>query len=173
MGAIASQITSLTVIYSTVYSDAGQRKHQSSTSVTFVRGIHRWPINYPHKGPVTRKIFPFDDVIIFNENSGCAQRYMETYETFVLCILFSNQNADKSGFMVSNEFYDISLIHALNENVLFVLPFCCTHSEKCDFCIILRPSPWWRHQMEIFSALLALCGRGNTFFIIAVLFIVI
>ena len=41
MGAIASQITSLTIVYSTVYSDADQRKHQSSASLAFVRGIHR------------------------------------------------------------------------------------------------------------------------------------
>ena len=61
MGAIASQITSLTIVYSTVYSDADQRKHQSSASLAFVRGIHRGPVNSPHKGPVTRKIFPFDD----------------------------------------------------------------------------------------------------------------
>ena len=52
MGAIASQITSHTIVYSTVYSDADQRKHQS------------WPVNSPHKGPVTRKMFPFDDVIM-------------------------------------------------------------------------------------------------------------
>ena len=64
MGAIASQITSLTIVYSTVYSDADQRKHQSSASLAFVWGIHRGPVNSPHKWPVTRKIFPFDDVII-------------------------------------------------------------------------------------------------------------
>ena len=40
-----------------------QRKHQSSASLAFVRGIHRWPVDSPHKGPVTRKMFPFDDVI--------------------------------------------------------------------------------------------------------------
>ena len=64
MGAIKSQITSLTIVYSTVYSDAHQRKHQSSASLAFVRGIHRWPVNSPHKGPVTWKIFPFDDFIM-------------------------------------------------------------------------------------------------------------
>ena len=41
MGAIASQITSLTIVYLTVYSDADQRKHQSSASQAFVLGIHR------------------------------------------------------------------------------------------------------------------------------------
>ena len=59
MSAIASQITSLTIVYSTVNSDADQRKQQSSASLAFVRGIHRSPVNFPHKGPVTWK---FDDV---------------------------------------------------------------------------------------------------------------
>ena len=64
MGAIASQITSLTIVYSTVYWGANQRKHQSSASLTFVRRNHRWPVNSLHKWPVTRKMFPFDDVIL-------------------------------------------------------------------------------------------------------------
>ena len=64
MGVMASQITSLTIVYSTVYSDTDQRKHQRSTSLAFVRGIHRWPVNSLHKWPVTRKMFPFDDVIM-------------------------------------------------------------------------------------------------------------
>ena len=64
MSAMASQITSLTIVYSTVYSGANQRKHQSSASLAFVWGIHRWPVNSPRKGPVTRKMFPFDDVIM-------------------------------------------------------------------------------------------------------------
>ena len=64
MGMIASQITSLTIIYSTVYSDADQRKHQISASLAFLRGIHQGPVNSPHKWPVTQKMFPFDDVIM-------------------------------------------------------------------------------------------------------------
>ena len=64
MSAIASQITNLAIVYSTVYSGADQRKHQSSASLVFVRGIHRWPVDSPHKGPVTRKIFPFDDALM-------------------------------------------------------------------------------------------------------------
>ena len=64
MGAIVSQITRLTIVYSTVYSDADERKHRSSASLAFVRGIHRGPVNSPHKWPVTRKMFPFDDVIM-------------------------------------------------------------------------------------------------------------
>ena len=64
MGMIASQINSLTIVYSTIYSDTDQRKHQSSTSLAFVRGIHWRPVNSPHKWPVTWKMFPFDDVIM-------------------------------------------------------------------------------------------------------------
>ena len=69
MGTLASQITSLTIVYSTVYSDADQRKHQNPASLAFVWGIHRGPVNSPHKWPVTRKMFPFDDVIM-DSNTG-------------------------------------------------------------------------------------------------------
>ena len=65
MGAKASQITRLTIIYSNVYSSADQRRHQSSASLAFVRVIHRWPVNSPDKGPVTRIMFQFDDVIMY------------------------------------------------------------------------------------------------------------
>ena len=65
---MASQIISLAILYSTVYSDADQGKHQSSASLAFLWGIHRWPVNSRHKGPVTRKIFPFDDVIMFPDD---------------------------------------------------------------------------------------------------------
>ena len=64
MSAMTSQITSITIVFSTVYSDADQRKHQSSASLAFVRGLQCWPVNSPHKGLVTRKIFPFHDVIM-------------------------------------------------------------------------------------------------------------
>ena len=73
MGVMASQITSPTSVYSTVYSGVDQRKHnsgvdqrkhKSSVSLAFVWGSHRGPVNSPHKWPVTRKMFPFDDVIM-------------------------------------------------------------------------------------------------------------
>ena len=41
-----------------------RRKYQSAASLAFVRRIHRGPVNSPHKWPVTRKMFPFDDVIM-------------------------------------------------------------------------------------------------------------
>ena len=64
MGTLASQITSLTIVYPTIYSGTDQWKHWSSASLAFVRGIHRWLVNSPHKWPVTWKMFPFDDVIM-------------------------------------------------------------------------------------------------------------
>ena len=65
MGAMASQITSLTIVYSTVHSGADQRKHQSSASQAFEWGIHQSPVNSPHKWPVTQKMFPFDDGFMY------------------------------------------------------------------------------------------------------------
>ena len=64
MTTVVYRFTSLTTVYSIVYSDADQRKHQSSASLAFAWGIHRSPVNSPHKGPVTRKMLSFDDVIM-------------------------------------------------------------------------------------------------------------
>ena len=64
MSAIGSQFTRISIVYSTVCSGADQRKHQSSASRAFVRGIYLWPVNFPHKGQLTRNLFPFDDVIM-------------------------------------------------------------------------------------------------------------
>ena len=63
MDTIASQITGI----SAVCLNADQIKHQSSTSLASVRGIHRWPVNSPHDGPVMRKMLPFDDVIMIHK----------------------------------------------------------------------------------------------------------
>ena len=52
------------ILYSTINSGTDHRKHQSSASLAFVRGIHRSPVNSPHKWPVTRKMLPFDDIIM-------------------------------------------------------------------------------------------------------------
>ena len=64
MSAMTSQITSLKMVYSTVYSGADERKHQSSTSLAFVKEIPWWLLNSPNKGPVKRKMFPFEEVIM-------------------------------------------------------------------------------------------------------------
>ena len=77
MGVIASQITSLMIVYSIVYSGADQRKNKCFASLTFVRGIHRWPVISPHKGPVTRKMVPFDDVNIIKIVNNCKWYYLK------------------------------------------------------------------------------------------------
>ena len=88
MGAMASQVTSLTTVYSTVYSGADQRKQQCSASLAFVRGIHRSPVNSPHKEPVTREMFPFDDVFMLGICKGWRQVIILTkndlLSTFIL-----------------------------------------------------------------------------------------
>ena len=53
------------------------KKHQSSASLALVRGIHRWSVNSPYKGPVTRKMFPFNDVIMNESNSMSATRIFD------------------------------------------------------------------------------------------------
>ena len=60
---MTSQITGISIVYSTVCWGAAQRKHQSSASVAFVWRIHGRPVDSLHKRRVTRKMFPFDDVI--------------------------------------------------------------------------------------------------------------
>ena len=50
--------------HDSISNHADQRKHQSSASLAFVRGIQRGPVNSPHKWPVTRKLFPFGDVFM-------------------------------------------------------------------------------------------------------------
>ena len=72
MGAMASLITGVSIVYSTVCSGVNQRKHQSSALLAFVRGIHWWPANSLYKGPVTRVIFPYDCVIMYHhDRPGC------------------------------------------------------------------------------------------------------
>ena len=72
-----SQFTGVSIVCTTVCSGADQEKYQSSASLAFVRRIHRWPANFPHKGPVTRKMFPFDDVIVcyFARGGGGCQHF--------------------------------------------------------------------------------------------------
>ena len=94
MGEMVSQFTSLTIVYSTVYSGADQSKHQSSASLAFVWGIHRGPVNSPHKWPVpvTRKMFPFDDVIMHDAAWPGARPWIDralfqTYQYIVWVLL--------------------------------------------------------------------------------------
>ena len=65
---MAAQITGVPIVYSTVCSGADEKKNiKSPAPLAFVMGIHRWTVNFPHKGPVMRTMFPFDDVSIKNK----------------------------------------------------------------------------------------------------------
>ena len=89
MSAITSQITCLTIVYSTVYPGADQSKHQSSASLVFVWGIHRRPVNSPHKWPVTRKKIPFDDVIMANNHSSSRYPSWCVYKTLCFFLVLT------------------------------------------------------------------------------------
>ena len=117
MGSIASQITNLTIVYSIFYSDADQRKHQSSASLAFVRGIHRAPVNSSHKWPVTRNMFPFDDVIMF-------------WCWLSLCVPFTNSLIAYNSFMLVATF--IGIFHFMT------FPFSWRHHDQLPFIWQLR-----------------------------------
>ena len=72
MSEIVSQISGVSIAYSIICSGADQRKHQSSASLAFVKGIHRSTVDSSHKGPVTSNAYtvPFDDVIMCYEDHG-------------------------------------------------------------------------------------------------------
>ena len=102
MSAMASQITSPTIVIATICSGADQRKHQSSASLAFVREIHWWSVNSPHRRPVTRKMFLFDDVIMMSWSSkskgpslgldprqDCQQRKIIAFRPDMLCLVIS------------------------------------------------------------------------------------
>ena len=100
---IASQITSLTIVYSIVHSGADRGKHQSSASLAFVRGIHRRLVNSPHKWPVTRKMFLFDEVIMFYTHSMWQEitRKMWTFGNRVNLHILLQHNAVITGLVFS------------------------------------------------------------------------
>ena len=77
MSVMSSQITGVWIVYSTVCLGVDERKHKSSASLVFVIEIHRWPVNSPHKGPVTQKMLPFDDVIMVEFHQA---NIMELYQ---------------------------------------------------------------------------------------------
>ena len=90
MTAMASQITNLTVVYSAVHSGADQRKHQSSASLAFVWGIHGWPVNSPHKWPVTRKMFPSADVIMISQTNVFSCKLIYGLASFLKSVIMDS-----------------------------------------------------------------------------------
>ena len=102
MGAMASQITSLTIVYSTVYSVADQRKHQSSASLAFVRGIRRRSVNSPHKCPVTLKMFPRSQQVhvelgTINNEFKMLAKVLPANQCQVWKLLSNNKDFNRSG----------------------------------------------------------------------------
>ena len=126
MSVRASQITSLTIVYSIVYSDADQRKHQSSASLAFVWGIHRGPVSSPHKGPVTRKMFPFDDVIMksaMHRDLLVLPVFYKIWTSILLCTHHQTWSWTKMCFPqkdkdISGDLSDIFLISIMSFSVL-------------------------------------------------------
>ena len=133
MGAIAFQFTSLTIVYSTVNSDADQRKHQSSASLAFVRGFHRGPVNSPQKGPVKRKMFPFDDVIMTTARVG-----------YMAGIRYNNR------YSVSWASYEVSIESMWKEwyrykgTALSCIYSCLSCNQLHSFKPNQRHAPWYR-----------------------------
>ena len=80
MSAMASQMTSLALVY-LIVSGAEQRKLQSPASLAFVWGIHRWPVNFPHNRPVTRKMF--DVIMVTVDRSHMVDEYTPAGFNFI------------------------------------------------------------------------------------------
>ena len=152
MSAIASQITSLTIVYSTVYPGADQSKHQSSASLAFVWGIHRRLVNSPHKWPVTRKMFPFDDVIMNHPGLFVNGLQNKGVQTISIYTQLSSKDV-------------LKYCHRLIGKRL--LSIFCGHDPgvswlKSSILARLCATPRWRHQMVTLSVLLALCEGNST-----------
>ena len=93
---MASEITSVPIVYWTICSGADQRKYQSSASLAFVRGIYQWPVNSPHKIPVMQKMFPFDDVIM-DSLPECCNNVVTIFFQFVAWFSIPMALSCKSG----------------------------------------------------------------------------
>ena len=100
MSAIATQITGISIVCSTVCSSADQRKHESSASLALVRGIHR----PPHKRPVTRKMFPLDDVITIS--TMCDTMHSKPIATYAGMI--------QSRPVITRSFFHQNIVHTLS-----------------------------------------------------------
>ena len=116
-------ITGISIVCSTFFSGTDQRKDQSSASLAFVRAIHRWPVNSLHKGPVTWKMFPFDDVIM------CYSTEMQHFGFTFITLNFS----DLATLLCNQE---LVLLHKFNsqwlwDNHLLLVPH--SHGVLMEF----------------------------------------
>ena len=137
---MASQITCISIVCSTVCSGADQRKRQSSASLAFVRGIHRLPVNSPHKGPVMRKMFPFDDVIMVKTWCRTAIALLTDYGNGIECIgtlfrITKSPYCDISQEQPGDHFY---------WHVLTLIPACVI---KCEMKLLINSKPHSRWSL--------------------------
>ena len=150
MSAMASQIISLTIVYSTVYSGTDQRKHKKFASLAFVMGIHRWPANSPHKGPVTRKMFPFDDVIMKNQKVLFTNYHKRVHLALGMYLVINGQEStdDKcrfiflcGGFNTSRRIYR----HFVDDILQFISRWKFLHfySNFTEMCF------WWSNRQHL------------------------
>ena len=132
MSAMVSQITSVPIVNSTVWPAADQRKHQSSVLLVFVRGIYQWPVNSTHKGPVTRKMFPFGDVIIIRRNVEYSMMPPSTISTCVMevvlshrCPASSSRRSTRSGdHQTTRDLKEGGEVYLALVCMIFILMFC-------------------------------------------------
>ena len=137
MSAMTSQITSLTIVYSTVYSGADRRKHQSSVSLAFVQGIHRWPVNSPHKWPVTRRMLPFDDTIMdFFPQIGVNHKRQEPAGYRQAAVVEDGVNL--RDFYLDTEW---SILGTVAEVNIMYYPCCQEHYPVITFTVGIRRKP--------------------------------
>ena len=96
------------------------KRHQFSASLAFLNGIHRWPVNSPHKGPVKRKVFSFDDVII---HKGRANQTIDYYLAVSLYEVFNTWPSDRwyETNEASNNISLMSLRHILNNKMILYI----------------------------------------------------
>ena len=152
MGTMASRITSLTIIYSTICSGADHRKHQSFVSLAFVWGIQWWPVNSPHKWPLTWKCFH-----LMTSSSAC--------QSSVLTTSLLKISLDLTYLWMKIAGIILNAINRCLIEIALLCYFCAFHNAlKFPWQVLTtyeQGRTWWRHQMGTFSALLALCV-GNS-----------
>ena len=160
------------------------KKHQSSASLAFVWGIHRGPVNSPHKWPVARKMFPLHDVImgdvtmglgIFQANyvkivAAGALFYITSHGIyhFNICVIAVARNDPKCEYLLMFPKTSQHVTHSTHLIQIEIsrgnLVFREDELERFGSYkyrkVIWNPIAWWLHQMDIFSALLVFC-EGN------------
>ena len=144
MNAMASQVTVVSMVCPAVCSGADQRKHQISESLAFVRGIHRWSVNFPHKRPLTRKMSPFDAVIMQPNNHTHGFRLAVHYHGLLLDVL-------PLLFRVAS----VTLA-----NLIVTLPHNCTRNENTVTVVIAKQNET-KHMKTTFMVLWLYCGCLN------------